>query len=52
MNFTIDRLLEEAKLTAVQEMFEPELYKFAELLVEETIDELIQQMWNNGIEDM
>lgn len=51
MNFTIDRLLDEAKLTAVQEMFEPELYKFAELLVKETIDELIQQMWNNGIDE-
>ena len=33
MNERIDELLDKAKLTAVQEMFEEELYEFAELIV-------------------
>ena len=35
MNERIDELLDKAKLTAVQEMFEEELYEFAELIVKE-----------------
>ena len=35
MNERIDELLDKAKLTAVQEMFEEELYEFAELIVQE-----------------
>ena len=35
MNERIDELLDKAKLTAVQEMFEEELYEFAELIVRE-----------------
>ena len=35
MNERIDELLDKAKLTAVQEMFEEELYEFAKLIVQE-----------------
>lgn len=35
MNERIQQLLDESKLASVQEMFEPELYKFAELIVRE-----------------
>lgn len=37
MNERIDNLLDKAQLTAVQEMFEPELYRFAELIVRECV---------------
>lgn len=51
MNSTIDRLLDKAKLTPVQEIFEPELYEFSKLLVKETINEMIGQLWNYGIDE-
>ena len=37
MNPRIDILLDQAGLTPVQEMFEPELYRFAELIVRECV---------------
>ena len=47
----IEKLIDDAKLTAVSEMFEDELEKFAELVVKETIDEMITQMWKYGIDE-
>ena len=35
MNERIEKLIDDAKLTAVSEMFEDELKKFAELIVQE-----------------
>jgi len=37
MNKRIDKLIDDARLTAVAEMFEVELTKFAELIVEECL---------------
>jgi len=51
MNERIEELADQAKLTVVQEMFEPEMEKFAELIVKETISEMIRQMWNYGIDE-
>ena len=51
MNKRIEELIDAAKLTAVSEMFEDELVKFAELIVKETIDEMITQMWNYGMDE-
>jgi len=38
MNRRIEELIDAAKLTAVSEMFEDELVKFAELIVKECVD--------------
>lgn len=46
MNERIQQLLDESKLTSVQEMFEPELYKFAELIVKECAE--IYECIDNG----
>ena len=51
MNKRIFELALEAELRATLLFNEEKLEKFAELLVKETIDELIQQMWNNGIDE-
>ena len=38
MNERIEKCIDDAKLTAVSEMFESELEKFAELIVRECVD--------------
>ena len=38
MNERINELLDEARLTVVQEMYEPELYNFPELIVREVFE--------------
>jgi hypothetical protein len=40
MNLRIDKLIDDARLTAVAEMFEVELTKFAELIVQECINKI------------
>ena len=40
MNERIEKLIDDAKLTAVSEMFEDNLAKFAELIVRECIKEI------------
>ena len=37
MNERIEKFIDDAKLTAVSEMFESELEKFAELIIEECV---------------
>ena len=51
MNERIDELLDKAKLTAVQEMFEEELYEFAELIVREcgiALSPMLRDMVSRG----
>ena len=50
MNQRINHLLDQAKLTAVQEMFEPELYKFAELIIQECLLSLEPNLYESDIE--
>jgi hypothetical protein len=40
MNERIEKLIDDAKLTAVSEMFGDDLAKFAELIVRECLDEI------------
>jgi hypothetical protein len=40
MNERIEKLIDDARLTAVSEMFEDELKKFAELIVQECIHKI------------
>jgi len=47
MNKRIDKLIDDARLTAVAEMFEVELTKFAELIVRECLN----QCYNRGMND-
>ena len=42
MNKRIEKLIDAAKLTAVSEMFEDELVKFAELIVRECVDVIME----------
>jgi hypothetical protein len=48
MNKRIDKLIDDARLTAVAEMFEVELTKFAELIVKECLVVINQ---SNGVGD-
>jgi hypothetical protein len=48
MNLRIDKLIDDARLTAVAEMFEVELTKFAELIVKECLVVINQ---SNGVGD-
>jgi hypothetical protein len=55
MNKRIDKLIDDARLTAVAEMFEVELTKFAELIVKECanhcdllLDHKISSEWSRG----
>jgi hypothetical protein len=48
MNKRIDKLIDDARLTAVAEMFEVELTKFAELIVQECLVVINQ---SNGVGD-
>jgi hypothetical protein len=43
MNKRIDKLIDDARLTAVAEMFEVELTKFAELIVKECMNQVREQ---------
>jgi hypothetical protein len=45
MNLRIDKLIDDARLTAVAEMFEVELTKFAELIVQECVG-ICECEWN------
>jgi acyl carrier protein phosphodiesterase len=58
MNKRIDKLIDDARLTAVAEMFEVELTKFAELIVQECanhcdllLDHKISSEWSRGTHD-
>jgi acyl carrier protein phosphodiesterase len=58
MNKRIDKLIDDARLTAVAEMFEVELTKFAELIVKECanhcdllLDHKISSEWSRGTHD-
>lgn len=50
MNERIRELAKEARLLTGWTVGEVEYQKFAELIVKETIDEMIHQMWNYGID--
>ncbi len=43
MNLRIDKLIDDARLTAVAEMFEVELTKFAELIIKECMNQVREQ---------
>jgi hypothetical protein len=50
MNERINELIDESKLTPVQEVFQEELYKFAELIVQECVNVLHDnELWNRHI---
>jgi hypothetical protein len=48
MNLRIDKLIDDARLTAVAEMFEVELTKFAELIVAECIQTIQMGITRDG----
>lgn len=50
MNERIRELAKESRLLTGWTVGEVEYQKFAELIVKETIDEMIHQMWNYGID--
>jgi hypothetical protein len=50
-NHEILKIADQAGLTPVVEMFEDEVVKFSQLIASAAIRELLQQMWNHGIDE-
>jgi len=49
MNKRIEKLIDDAKLTAVSEMFEDELVKFAELIIKECYEHCKDQLMDKSL---
>ena len=49
MNDRIEKFIDDAKLTAVCEMFEDELVQFAKLIIEECLDIMMKEINNTSL---